>query len=115
MPSPTAVSKYTTSHQISVQTQGAIELLARLVQEFCGRVRGREEDDGEGLDEKGVVEDLLGAVEIGGLLDMDEEGDCLFGYGDDAAGMLDVLEGAGGAVQDGTVDLDRWQGLHGGK
>jgi len=56
-----------------------------------GRVAAGEEDDGEGRDEEVVEADLLGAVDVGGLVEVREGADGVFGELDDSVGVVGVL------------------------
>ncbi len=63
-----------------------------------------EEDDGEGGDEEVVEADLLGTVDVGGLVQVRECADGVFGQLDDGVGVVGVFLDGGGGVQYWAVD-----------
>ena len=88
------------------EVESHVELVSTEGAELYGGVAAGEEDDGEGGDEEVVEADLLDAVDVGGLVEVRECADGVFGELDDGVGVVWVFLDGGGGVEDGAVDED---------
>ena len=88
------------------EVESHVEFIAAESAELNGRVAAGEEDDGEGGDEEVVEADLLDAVDVGGLVEVRECADGVFGELDDGVGVVRVFLDGGGGVEDGAIDED---------
>lgn len=78
------------------EVESHVEFIAAESAELDRGVAAGEEDDSEGGDEEVVEADLLDAVDVGGLVEVRECADGVFGELDDGVGVVRVFLDGGG-------------------
>ena len=103
---PEALGDYGGGAETFDYVEGHVELVADLRTKLGGCVGDSEEKHSERGDEEPVEDGLVGAVNVGGLVEYSENADDLLCSIDDALGVSAIPHDTGRRVEDRTVGHD---------